>query len=345
MTTAPALVLRCDGDSVIGGGHVMRSLALAQAWRDSGGRAAFCAAALAPSLRQRLDHERFDVVAIEAAIGTDADADATIAEAGTIGATVAVVDGYQFPVDYRRRLRQAGLRVAAIDDNGEIGIYVDDVIVNQNRHAALELYPDRAGYTRLLLGTEYALLRGEFRRWRAESRAFSALRNILITLGAADPQNVTARVIATIGPAVPSATTLTVVIGGSNAHAEAVAERARQQANCRLVRNPGEDMPALMAAADLAICAGGSTMWELALMGVPFVPIVIAQNQRLAVRAMARDGYAAIEAAAVEADLAGLVAALVDADRREALSRIGRSLVDGKGVERVGTALRALAVA
>jgi UDP-2,4-diacetamido-2,4,6-trideoxy-beta-L-altropyranose hydrolase len=343
---APALIVRADGGPAIGGGHVMRCLALAQAWGEAGGRVGFCAAALAPSLRQRLIRERFDVIDIGAAAGSDADADATLAAAARLGASVAVVDGYHLPAEYRSRLREGGLKVAAIDDNGEIGTYVEDLVVNQNRHATPEIYSRRAGYTRLMLGTEYALLRREFADWSGPPRVFpSHPREILITLGAADPQNVTGRVIAAIPPAVLTTARLAVVIGGSNRHAEAIAERARRLPACRVVHDAGGDMPSLMAAADLAVCGGGSTMWEMAYMGTPFVPVIIADNQRLGVQAMIRDGYSGVEAATVERDIATSVGELDDARRRQTLSLVGRGLVDGKGAERVCGALRALAVA
>jgi UDP-2,4-diacetamido-2,4,6-trideoxy-beta-L-altropyranose hydrolase len=344
MTAGPALILRTDGGPTIGGGHVMRCLALAQAWSEAGGRAGFCAATLAPSLRQRLLREAFEVIDIEAAAGSAVDADATLVAAADFGASVAVVDGYHLPTDYRRKLREAGLKVAAIDDNGEIGTYVDDLVVNQNRHATPEIYRRRADYTRLMLGTKYALLRKEFTRWSGSPRTLLAFpQEILITLGAADPQNVTGRVIAGIFPGVPSTTRLSVVIGGSSPHAGAIADHAKRLPRCRLVHDPGEHMPSLMAAADLAICGGGGTMWEMAFMGVPFIPVVIADNQRLAVQAMTGDGYSGVEAGAVERDLAAIVAALYDAHHRQTLSRTGRRLVDGKGVERVCAALRALA--
>jgi hypothetical protein len=58
---------------------------------------------------------------------------------------------------------------------------------------------------------------------------------------------------------------------------------------------------------------------------------------------MAGDGYPAVEGDKVGRDLAPLMAALAaDAGRRRELSRIGRRLVDGKGVERVCAALRDL---
>lgn len=345
MTTGPALVLRADGGSGIGGGHVMRCLALAQAWREGGGRAVFGAATLAPSLRQRLLDEGFDCIAIEAASGSPADDEATAAAAASLGARVIVVDGYQFPAAFHRRLRDAGLKVAAIDDNGEIGAGVDDLVINPNRHASPALYPQRADHTALLLGTDYALLRREFHRAQSPLRQVPAqVRRVLVTLGAADPRNVTADVIASIGPALSAADEILVVVGGSNPHADALADRAARIANCRLVRDPGPDLPRLMAAADLAVCSGSTTMWEMAFLGVPFIPIVIAENQRRVVAAMAADGYPAVDGAAVARDLPPAVAALAaDAARRETLSRRGRQLVDGHGAERVCAALRALA--
>jgi UDP-2,4-diacetamido-2,4,6-trideoxy-beta-L-altropyranose hydrolase len=344
MTTAPTLILRADGGPGIGGGHVMRCLALAQAWSETGGRAAFCAATLAPSLQQRLVDEGFGCITVDAKAGSSTDAEATIAAAKSLGARVIVVDGYQFPTAFHQRLRDAGLKLAALDDNAEAGTDVDDLVINQNRHASPALYPQHGDHTRLLLGTEYALLRREFRTWEGPPRQFPVTASqALVTLGAADPHNVTADVIASLARAPTAAAEIVVVVGGSNPHADAIAARAVQLPKSRVVRDPGDEMARLMAAADLAVCAGGSTMWEMACMGVPFIPIVIAENQRQAVMAMVREGYPAIDGAAVARDLPVAATALAaDAARREALSRRGRQLVDGRGAERVCAALREL---
>lgn len=344
MTADDALLLRVDGGPSIGGGHVMRCLALAQAWDEEGGRAAFAAAQLSPSLRQRVAADGFECSLGDAEPGSADDATATVAAAKRLGATLAVVDGYQFEASFHERLRDAGLRIAALDDNGEIGRYVDDLVINQNRHATSALYPRRAPQTRLLLGTDYALLRREFRHWQGAPRLVPpSIRQALVTLGAADPNNVTAEAIAVIASALQAGTELLIVVGGSNPHARDIAARAAPLPNCRLLNDPGAAMPDLMAAADLAVCAGGSTMWEMAFMGVPFIPIVIAENQRQAVAAMAGDGYPTVDASAVARDLPAIVSALAaDTGRRAALSRRGRELVDGRGAARVCAALRAL---
>src|SRR5262249_61973275 len=101
----------------------------------------------APRVRTRRCVESVDCIAIEAAGGGAAAAEATVAAASSLGARVIVVDGYQFPAPFHRRLRDAGLKLAAIDDNGEIGACVGDLVVNPNRHAAPALYPQRAAHT------------------------------------------------------------------------------------------------------------------------------------------------------------------------------------------------------
>ena len=49
----------------------------------------------------------------------------------------------------------------------------------------------------------------------------------------------------------------------------------------RIVADPGAGMAEVIAGADLAITAGGTTMWELSAMGVPFIAVIVAENQRL----------------------------------------------------------------
>lgn len=336
-----SILFRTDGGQTIGGGHVMRCLALAQAWREQGGRATFASVTLAPALRQRLVDDGFPIIEVAAPVGSEADAETTLRIAGAHGCGIAVIDGYHFQHEFHHHLKTGGLRVATIDDNGEIGRYVDDLVINQGMQAAAELYDRRAPYTRLLLGTRYVLLRREFRTWADGPRdTVTAARRMLVTLGAADPENVTQRVIDAIAPSIGRGIETTVLVGGSNPHAAAIAERLAGLTHFRLLQDQHESVPALMAAADLAICAGGSTVWELAFMGVPFLPIVVAENQRRAVEALADSGYPMLAAAEIEQRLASEVTQFAgDPARRSALSILGKRLVDGQGCMRVCAAL------
>ncbi|MFM6455177.1 MAG: glycosyltransferase, partial [Planktothrix sp.] len=57
----------------------------------------------------------------------------------------------------------------------------------------------------------------------------------------------------------------------------------------RLERNV-TNMPGLIAWADVAISAGGSTCWELAFMGLPSILLVLAENQRAVVEGLEKCG-------------------------------------------------------
>ncbi len=132
-----ALLVRADANPVIGTGHIMRCLALAQAWQDQGGSVTFaCAEGLPESLHQRLSSESMSVRLLQVNPGSEADARAVIELARQVQTSVVVVDGYHFGADYQRWLKDAGLRLLFIDDNGHAEHYYADWVLNQNIHAS-----------------------------------------------------------------------------------------------------------------------------------------------------------------------------------------------------------------
>jgi len=149
----------------MGTGHVMRCLALAQAWQDEGGEVVFASAEITKAIEDRLRAENVKLIALPVTAGTAKDVDLTSAAARECGAKWIVVDGYQFHAAYQRSLQQAGLKVLYVDDNGHLEQYWADLVLNQNAHAAEDLYKNREQKTRLLLGPRYALLRREFNNW------------------------------------------------------------------------------------------------------------------------------------------------------------------------------------
>ena len=90
------LVIRADASREIGTGHVMRCLALAQAWQDGGGKATFIMAMESPAIEARLNCERIEVVNIKQTPGSAEDAVQTEGVANRHNAQWIVVDGYQF---------------------------------------------------------------------------------------------------------------------------------------------------------------------------------------------------------------------------------------------------------
>ena len=93
------VIIRADASVAMGTGHVMRCLALAQAWQDEGGECIFAMAEASPSLEERVRSEKIEIVTITASPGSPQDAAQFAELAGKHHACWVVVDGYQFDVE------------------------------------------------------------------------------------------------------------------------------------------------------------------------------------------------------------------------------------------------------
>lgn len=343
MNTAKSqcLLIRADANARIGAGHVMRCLALAQAWRDGGGRVLFALKdGAAGGLEERLIAEGFETRAIDAGPGTPEDALQTIEFSKAAGADWTAVDGYQFGADYQRALKEAGLRVLWLDDYGHAAPYRADVVLNQNISAGEALYVDRSEHTRLLLGCRYALLRREFLRGNDKERVIpERARRVLVTLGGGDPENVTGKVLEALNVLKSEPLDVCVVIGAANPNRAALeAACARSRHRARVEFNSGR-MSDLMAEADIAVAAAGSTCWELAFMGLPSALIPLTDNQVPLAEGMAAAG-AALNAGRHRDFSVGRLSELLDEllrnrDLRTGFCQRSRELMDGAGLERV----------
>ncbi len=342
-----SLVVRADASAQIGTGHVMRCLALAQAWQERGGQATFVQAMDSPLLAVRLADAGFTVTRLTVAPGSPEDAEQTVELAREQAASCVIIDGYHFDAAYQQTLKQGGLRLLVVDDIGHAGHYVADWVLNQNidaANAAATLYRRRASYTQLLLDTRYALLRREFWPWCGWQRSIAHdVHKVLVTLGGSDPENVTGKVIEALCAVDLAELEIAVVVGGGCPHGDALQAQLQGRSGFRVLQN-ASDMPELMAWADIAISASGSTCWELAFMGLPSLLIVLAENQRgsaagLAARGAAIDlgWHADLTPDAIARAMAQFAA--TPALRAEHSARM-RRLVDGGGAARVIQAIQ-----
>ncbi len=330
------LVIRADASTQIGTGHVMRCLALAQAWQDAGGDVMFVMATKAPLLEARLKSEGMEIVYITAQIGSVQDARETVKLTRNFNAKWVVVDGYNFGGEYQQIIKDDGLHLLMIDDYGHAEHYYADIVLNQNISADKGLYVNREPYTQLLLGVKYTLLRREFWEWCGWKRETPTVaRKILVTLGGSDPYNVTLKVIQALQLVELDDLEAVVVVGGSNPHYEQLKSVCLDaKFPIHLKRNVA-NMPELMAWADVAIAAGGSTNWELAFMGLPTIILVLADNQRAIAEELAKT-KAVVNLGWYEdvyvTDIAKASTKLLGAaDVRRESSTYGQTLIDGKG--------------
>jgi UDP-2,4-diacetamido-2,4,6-trideoxy-beta-L-altropyranose hydrolase len=331
------LLIRADASIEMGTGHVMRCLALAQAWQDTGGDVIFCQAQSTPSLDERLRLAGIGLVHLEAPVGTLQDATRTAEIARVRNAQWVVVDGYNFDVTYRERLKQNGVKVLFVDDIGCCETSFADIVLNPNINVNGTLRAQCGG--ELLLGPQHILLRREFSTWREWKRdPVPVVCKILVTMGGSDPYNVTETVIRALSSLEDLDLEVIVIVGRDNPHMDSLLKAKSQFANIELRRDVS-GMGELMAWADLAISAGGGTCYELIFFQVPTILITVAENQRKICQSL-REARVAMDAGWFHAldtqRLAEWVRALIlDSGLREILIENCRHLVDGKGADRV----------
>lgn len=334
------LLIRADGDEKIGTGHVMRCLALAQAWQGAGGTVGYVVSSMTPALQNRLLIENISVYPMTAVPGGPQDAAQFVAVAQETKADWLVVDGYQFSGGYQTAVSQSGIPLLWIDDFGHAAPYTASLILNPNIYGAPKLYPQRLPATGLLMGCDYCLLRKEFWHWQGNlpqrTHREGPGHRVLVTLGGSDPDNVTEFLIEALAQ-VNLPMEVVVVVGGSNPHMARLETAVSHTPHIQLQRNV-TNMPALMAWADIAIAAGGSTSWELCFMGLPTLMVILADNQEEIVQGLEQVGivinlgwHTLLNAQTVVQRVTDL---LQNLSLQTQMSQLGQKLVDGFGGRR-----------
>lgn len=235
-------------------------------------------------------------------------------------------------VPWRRAARRARVPIASVHDLG-IGLGDADLVVDGSVRPPDDLaMPAR-------LGPAYAVLRALPGRPRTSADAVP--RRVLVALGGGPRRTLAHALARSIAGRFPE---VRVGVAGGFLAAGAAAGRIDAVA-------PGA-FDAALAAADIAVVAGGLTLYEACSLGIPCVGVAVAASQRPTVAAFASRG-AALDGGLVIGRPGAAVGAVTDAveelltDRtlRRRLARCGRRLVDGRGASRVAAALRGLMAA
>lgn len=351
------VIFRADASLHIGTGHVMRCLTLAEALRACGAECGFVTRDHTGHLAGRISARGFPVSLLPAGTsdfvapppahagwaGVHWTKDAAETLGATDGADWMVVDHYALDARWERTVAGGRMRLMVIDDLADRPHAADLVLDQKFGHSPA----DHAGLLpagcRCLTGPRHALLRPEFAQTRAQSlsdRDGRGLRHLIVTLGGVDRGDATSAVLGALRTAcLPPDLRITVIMGSDAPALERVRALAAQMPRPTEVAVDVADMAARMAAADLAISAGGGTTWERCCLGLPSIIVETADNQAGIARAMAAAG-AALDPGPVEAAGFGRVlqAALREASdpaRLDALSANAAAICDGDGARRV----------
>jgi UDP-2,4-diacetamido-2,4,6-trideoxy-beta-L-altropyranose hydrolase len=333
-STAPLVLFAPAFGQAIGGGHLLRCLALATAVSERGGRVLFAVpeAAVAPLARFS--------PAVESRTISPGDLPRLCAEL-TPGALV--LDDYGAGAPEEVELRGHVRRLMVIDDLADRP-HIADLLLDTGYgrkpadYAAL-LPPPAA----LLLGPEHALLRPAFAAARARICEVAGVpERIFLSFGLTDVGGITARGVEAVRTAFPQAR-LDIVLSSSAASLRELRRRAELDPGLAL-HVDATDVAALMAVADLAVGAGGTSTWERCCLGLPSIVLPVADNQLPTVLALQAEGvHLMVDPSTSEwpVSLAAAAERLKPPDTRRRLRVRSMRICDGLGAGRVAETLLA----
>ncbi|MCX7748479.1 MAG: UDP-2,4-diacetamido-2,4,6-trideoxy-beta-L-altropyranose hydrolase [Clostridia bacterium] len=318
------IIIRADGGTEIGLGHIMRTSVLAEKLRVFAEVMYICkhGCRFIDGIRY-VKRQGFDVIEL--------DEISLIGQLDKIQADCLITDSYDVNEVYFDTTKKVFPVTGYIDDLNRFKPNVD-FIVNQNVYAR-DLNYENMAIEELFLGTRYALLREEFKN--LPSKQIKAdVKDVLVTLGGADIQNVSGDIAKGLYDQYPFIN-IHVAVGPSFIHGD----KLKELENDRIKVYYMPKMSDLMSKCDLAVSACGSTLYELFACGTPVIGVVVAENQKIAAQKVNDVG-----AAFIAKDIGDIVALAgkCDFDKRFKMSQTSRALVDGWGSDRLAKEIRRL---
>lgn len=331
------LLVRVDASSIIGLGHASRCMALAQQAKQRGWKTAFVMADGCPIELQNQIKGVAELVLLpkNCRLGSSSDAQFTLSQIDTKN-TMLVLDGYHFSPDYQKALYLGTHKLLVLDDYQHLPFYTASIISCPSPLATPQSFKNSCA-SELLLGTPYALLKDDFHRFRTHSslRFSPVVKKVVITLGGAASGELWLRIVLKLLSHLDEGVEI-VLLGPSEAAIHTISKGATSPF-LKIVKYTSNAVQ-IMASADCAITGGGLSAWEFSALGVPFIVVSLAENQRRISEWMHEriglwiDG----ESPGMETALAAALDPLLhDSLLREKLARTAWNTIDALGASRV----------
>lgn len=339
------IAFRADASLGIGVGHLMRCLALADELARTGARCTFVCASVVDIVQARIlahGHEFLTLPGAEPSDPIDWQDDANGTATALSGRNLdwLIADHYALDARWESRMRPWAKHMAIIDDLADRQ-HDTDLLLNQNVGVnASDYYSLVPTCCTLLLGPMNALLAPGFAQARIRKGTGRMVReglHLVVTMGGTDPRRATLTVIEALENSLPASASITVVLGSSSAGLDAVIRKATNSNLDISLAVDVSDMAALLATADIAIAAAGSTLWELCCLAVPTIAVKTAENQNRTVRTLAALGAIMLidDPELIRSHLPQMLATFMDGASRHRLACRAGNVTDGLGSRRV----------
>jgi spore coat polysaccharide biosynthesis predicted glycosyltransferase SpsG len=343
MNRAPVL-FRVDASPRIGWEHLSRCLAYAAALQRRRRPAYFLSQLEPGSLGLLVKRAGNEWLAADGPAGTEDDLQETLREIRRLSPAAVVVDAPEASAEYLEALRRTGVLVVSLDSLAGVP-FPSRLVINPLLGPGRDSYEFGRG-TQLLLGARYALVRPEIRRVRP-LRAREPIQpfRALVALGDDDPHHNAADLAKQLLNC-PRIGRVDIAVRPYHPDLPALQELAATCPERLEIASEGAEVPLRIARCHFAVTAANAWSLELACVGVPQLIIVQAEQHWPTAQRLEEEGaatclgwHANVSATTLRQAVHDI---LTDPLQRQAMARCGRKLIDGRGPDRLVTALEVL---
>lgn len=271
MPPKPKIVLRADGNSAIGLGHVYRLIALYHMLQDE------FDCVFITSENSTIDIIPIDIKLIIIPLKITTSEEVTWFTENINITDIIVLDGYQFDSEFQFRLKSKGYKFAYIDDLAKYHMYADLVI----NHApnSIDFYYEGEKYCKYALGLEYVILRPKFLEEAIHIHNSTIGNHAFVCFGGSDFFNLNYKV-AKILLKIDEIESINIVVG--NAGTSNYLLRLTKGNSKIIVHNKlsEEEVIDVMKSCSFAIAPTSTILLELMAIGIPVLIGYYANNQK-----------------------------------------------------------------
>jgi spore coat polysaccharide biosynthesis predicted glycosyltransferase SpsG len=291
----------------------------------------------------------------DAPVGSVEDCQHLVAEIARLKPAAVFVDDADISHEYLAQAADTGVLLAAIDHSATIR-FPSKLVINPTLGPGKESYEHSSG-TQLLLGRRFAMVRPEIRRQRptrsqeppplaiATNGTITSQYRVLLALGEDDPNGMTMELARLLVNA-PRVGKVDIVVRREHPQLDEIREMTEGNKEVLSLALEPAEIANRINRCHFALTGGGGWSLELACVGVP--QLLILQNEAHWPNAqrLEDEGAASVlgwhENVSAQTIRQGVQHIIADALERKAMARCGRKLIDGRGPDRLVTAMEIL---
>jgi UDP-2,4-diacetamido-2,4,6-trideoxy-beta-L-altropyranose hydrolase len=278
------ILFRADSSSIIGTGHIMRDLVLAKEFNNA--NITFATIDLDGNLNHKIIEAGYTLELLKTN-----DFDELNELIKKLDIDMIIIDHYDIDYKFEKSLKESNpnLKIFVFDDLYEK--HHCDILINHNIYGDATRYKDLVPQNcELRCGAKYTLLREEF---TLEKKKIDVAKEaIFIGMGGADSANLSQKILELLLPLTNQK--INVITTSANANIDFLKAFVSKYPNVELHINSNQ-IANLMNQSSLAIVSPSVILNELFYLGIPFIGIQTADNQKYMVEFLKKNRFDVLE--------------------------------------------------